>query len=141
MILCDMSQEPDEPFYFVWTYLVVIPAKSDRVKLRSRKGIKTGAPSRYPGKHALFWRSVFLSRINYRKSLRHHLSRQVSDGHVASLVARAIRNAIRANRFAIETPIFIARQADSHESLEFPIRANHATKVASVLRIVILARA
>ena len=53
------------------------------------------------------------------------------------LVARAIRNAIRANQFAriafaIETPIFIARQADSesdsHESLEFPIRANHATK-------------
>ena len=37
--------------------------------------------------------------------------------------------------FAIETPIFIARQADSHESLEFPIcanhpiRANHATKI------------
>ena len=39
--------------------------------------------------------------------------------------------------FAIETPIFIARQADSPESLEFPIRANrvirairanHATK-------------
>ena len=30
--------------------------------------------------------------------------------------------------FAIETPIFIAHQADSHESLEFPIRANHATK-------------
>ena len=27
--------------------------------------------------------------------------------------------------FAIETPIFIARQADSPESLEFPIRANH----------------
>ena len=27
--------------------------------------------------------------------------------------------------FAIDTPIFIARQADSHESLEFPIRANH----------------
>ena len=52
-------------------------------------------------------------------------------------MARAIRNAIRANRFAtnrfaiIETPIlkFIARQADLHESLEFPIRANHATKV------------
>ena len=66
-------------------------------------------------------------------------------------MARAIRNAIRANRFAridsresfaIETPIFIARQADSQESLEFPIRAispdsrescesiraNHATK-------------
>ena len=36
------------------------------------------------------------------------------------LVARAIRNAsIRANRFAIETPIFIAHQADSPESLEF----------------------
>ena len=30
--------------------------------------------------------------------------------------------------FAIETPIFIAHQADSPESLEFPIRANHATK-------------
>ena len=44
--------------------------------------------------------------------------------------------------FAVETPIFIARQADSHESLEFPdsrespdlrescasIRENHATK-------------
>ena len=27
--------------------------------------------------------------------------------------------------FAIETPIFTVRQADSHESLEFPIRANH----------------
>ena len=52
---------------------------------------------------------------------------------LGNLVARAIRNAIRANRFAridsresfaTETPIFIARQADSHESLEFPIRAN-----------------
>ena len=42
-----------------------------------------------------------------------------------TLVARAIRNAIRANRFATKTPIFIARQADSHKSLEFPIRANH----------------
>ena len=30
--------------------------------------------------------------------------------------------------FAIETPIFIARQAYSPESLEFPIRVNHATK-------------
>ena len=30
--------------------------------------------------------------------------------------------------FAIETPIFIARQADSLEPLELPIRANHATK-------------
>ena len=26
--------------------------------------------------------------------------------------------------FAIESPVFSARQADSHESLEFPIRAN-----------------
>ena len=25
----------------------------------------------------------------------------------------------------MKSPIFIARQADSHESLEFPIRANH----------------
>ena len=30
--------------------------------------------------------------------------------------------------FAIETPIFKARQANSHESLEVLIRANHATK-------------
>ena len=29
--------------------------------------------------------------------------------------------------FAIETPIFVARRADSHESLALPIRANHAT--------------
>ena len=57
-----------------------------------------------------------------------------------TLVARAIRNAIRANRlkdsresFAVETPIFIARLADSHESLEFPIRANHATKCTTNL--------
>ena len=52
------------------------------------------------------------------------------------LVAWAIRNAIRANRFesfAIETPIFIARQADSPESLEFPIRANH--RFARIVRI------
>ena len=35
------------------------------------------------------------------------------------------RESIRAKSFAIETPIFIARQADSHESLEFPIRTNH----------------
>ena len=53
-----------------------------------------------------------------------------------NLVAWAIRNAIRANRFAriirIETPIFIARQADSHESLEFPIRANRANRFARI---------
>ena len=46
-------------------------------------------------------------------------------GNTLALVARAIRNTIRANRFAIENPIFIVRQADSHESLEFPIHANH----------------
>ena len=46
-----------------------------------------------------------------------------------SLVARGdSRESIRANRFALETPVFIAGRADSHESLEFPIRANHATK-------------
>ena len=40
------------------------------------------------------------------------------------------RESIRANhsQLKVETPIFIARQADSYESLEFPIRANHATK-------------
>ena len=27
--------------------------------------------------------------------------------------------------FAIQTPIFVARKADSHESLEFPMRVNH----------------
>ena len=62
---------------------------------------------------------------------------------LTDLVARAIRNAIRANRFGIETPIFIEFQADSHESLEFPIprdsrescesiRANHATKLTEL---------
>ena len=44
------------------------------------------------------------------------------------LVAQAIRTAIRANHsresFAIETPVSIARRTDSHESLEFPLRAN-----------------
>ena len=34
--------------------------------------------------------------------------------------------------FAIDTPMFIARQADSHESREFPIRANHATKTMRI---------
>ena len=38
---------------------------------------------------------------------------------------RDSRESIRANRFALETPTFIARQTDSPESLEFPIRANH----------------
>ena len=50
-----------------------------------------------------------------------------------SLVARAIRNVIRANRFArIIRNRNPAHQADSHESLEFPIRANHATKDLSI---------
>ena len=45
-------------------------------------------------------------------------------------MARAIRNAIDSREsFAIETPIFIDPQADSHESLEFPIRANHPIRV------------
>ena len=35
--------------------------------------------------------------------------------------------------FATETPIFITHQADSPESHEFPIRANHATKVLHAL--------
>ena len=33
------------------------------------------------------------------------------------------------------TPIFIVRQADSHESLEFPIRAKHAPLRAGVFHI------
>ena len=54
-------------------------------------------------------------------------------------MAQAIRNAIRANRFArficnFQIPIFKARQADSRESLEFPIRirANRANRFARV---------
>ena len=43
----------------------------------------------------------------------------------STLVARAIRNAIRANHSQLKPLLFIVRQADSHESLEFPIRANH----------------
>ena len=34
--------------------------------------------------------------------------------------------------FEIETPIFIARQADSHESLDFPIRGNRANRFARI---------
>ena len=45
---------------------------------------------------------------------------------------RDSRESIRANRFAIQTPIFIARQADSPRSFKFPIRANHATNVGIV---------
>ena len=44
-------------------------------------------------------------------------------------MARAIRNATRANQFARiirnSNPYFGARQADSPESFAFPIRANH----------------
>ena len=36
--------------------------------------------------------------------------------------------------FATEIPVFIARQADSHESLELPIRANHPIR-ARIVRI------
>ena len=37
---------------------------------------------------------------------------------------RDSRESIRAS-FALETPLFIARQTDSHESLAFPSRENH----------------
>ena len=40
--------------------------------------------------------------------------------------------------FAIETPIFIACQADSHESLQFPIRANHPIRANRFARITLL---
>ena len=52
------------------------------------------------------------------------------------LVARAIRNAIprtdSRESFAIKTPIFIALQADSPESLDFPIRANRANRFVRI---------
>ena len=41
---------------------------------------------------------------------------------------RDSRESIRANRVAIETLFFIAHHADSHESLEFPIRANRVIR-------------
>ena len=40
--------------------------------------------------------------------------------------------------FAIQTPIFIARQADSPESVKFLIRANHATKFPKCSRSFVL---
>ena len=43
-----------------------------------------------------------------------------------TLVARAIRNAIRANHSQLKPLFFTARQADSPGSLKFPIRANPA---------------
>ena len=55
----------------------------------------------------------------------------ICDSKLLRLVARAIRNAIRANRFAIETPIFKARQTDAPESLDFSIRANHRIRGSS----------
>ena len=42
------------------------------------------------------------------------------------------RDSICANRFAIQSPIFIARQADSRESPEFPIRTNRAHRFARI---------
>ena len=45
---------------------------------------------------------------------------------------RDSRESIRVNHSQLKPVFFIARQADSHESLEFPIRANHATKFHSV---------
>ena len=66
------------------------------------------------------------------------VSQQCPADGVWRLVARAIRNTIRANRFARAirnwNPICIARQADSPESLEFPIRTNHAP-FARIVRI------
>ena len=53
---------------------------------------------------------------------------------VTKLVTRAIRNDSR-EACATETPIFIARQADSHESLEFPIRADHPNRANRFVRI------
>ena len=44
---------------------------------------------------------------------------------------RDSRESIRANHSQLKPHIFIARQADSPESLEFPIRASHATKFIS----------
>ena len=41
---------------------------------------------------------------------------------------RNSHESIRVNHSQLKPPIFIARQADSPESLECPIRANHATK-------------
>ena len=75
-----------------------------------------------------FFAGLFLAgRVNL---IQHPKSKLNCIFDRSPLVAWAMRNAIRANRFAqiafaIETPIFIARQADSHEPLEFPIRANH----------------
>ena len=52
-----------------------------------------------------------------------------SKKRVEFLVARAFSQRDSRESFAIETLIFIARQADSHESLEFPIRANRVIRV------------
>ena len=41
---------------------------------------------------------------------------------------RDSRESIRANHSHMKTPIFIAREADSQESLEFPIRANRVIR-------------
>ena len=49
---------------------------------------------------------------------------------------RDSRESIRANRFALETPIFIdAHQADSRESLGFPSRANHSIRATRANRL------
>ena len=63
----------------------------------------------------------FLVKLPHSETPPLHLSHLSgtgdSDGRFARIDSR--------ESFAIETPIFIARQANSHESLEFPIRANH----------------
>ena len=53
-------------------------------------------------------------------------------GRSATLFARIAS----CESFASETPIFIVRQADSHESLEFPIRANHPIRANRANRFV-----
>ena len=71
--------------------------------------------------------------------------KSVNSVFFSSLVAWAIRNAIRANRFARSirnwNPFFystssrfarITQISDSRESLEFPIRANHANQFARI---------
>ena len=48
---------------------------------------------------------------------------------------RDSRESIRVNHSQLKPPIFIAHQADSPESLEFPMRANHPIRANRVARI------
>ena len=51
-----------------------------------------------------------------------------------SIHANHSRDSIRANHSQLKTPIFIARQADSPESLEFPIRTRFARIACESIR-------